>query len=100
MVGRLFRESVVFPRMMEGDERVTAGGVPSLYETEEGYELYVAVPGAQADNLDISLQATSSRSAVRARGRYRRRRLPSGRASSRASFALPGGCPARWRGAR
>ena len=56
MVDRLFRDSVVFPRFMEGDERMTAAGVPSLYETEEGYELYVAVPGAQADKLDISLQ--------------------------------------------
>lgn len=56
MVDKLFRDSVVIPRFVEGDERVTAGGVPSLYETEEGYELYVAVPGAQSDNLDISLQ--------------------------------------------
>ena len=56
MVDRLFRDSVVFPRFMDGDERMTAAGVPSLYETEEGYELYVAVPGAQADKLDISLQ--------------------------------------------
>ena len=47
----------MFPRFAEGDERMGAAGVPSLYETEEGYELHVAVPGAQADNLDISLQS-------------------------------------------
>lgn len=53
IVDRLLRENFVLPQTRNGS---ASAGRPSLYETADGFELHVALPGAKADELDVSIQ--------------------------------------------
>ena len=55
LTDRLFRDGSFMPR--PGHGRAAAGSYPavSLYETAEGYELQVPLPGVPADDLEVSI---------------------------------------------
>ncbi len=55
LADRLFRGSSAIPRPWNGRVAPGSSPAPSLYETAEGYELQVPLPGVPADDLEVSL---------------------------------------------
>ena len=55
LADRLFRDGSIIPR--PGHGRAAPGSYPaaSLYETAEGYELQVPLPGVPTDDLEVSI---------------------------------------------
>lgn len=53
-LNQLFNESFAFPRLLGRDFSPVAGS--NLYETKEGFVLQVALPGAKADDVEITVQ--------------------------------------------
>ena len=55
LAGRLFRDRSIMPR--RGYGRAAPGGYPaaSLYETDEGYELRIPLPGVPAEDMEASI---------------------------------------------
>ena len=55
MLDRFLGDSVTFHRAWDAAESRLGSSAPSLYETKDGYELHVALPGAKAEALDIAI---------------------------------------------
>ncbi len=55
LADRLLRDSMAFPRSWSGRTAPGNYPAPSLYETAEGYELQVPLPGVKADDLEVSI---------------------------------------------
>lgn len=53
-INQLFSESFAFPRAMGRDFGATLGS--NLYETNDGFVFQVALPGAKADDVSITVQ--------------------------------------------
>ena len=96
LADRLFRDGSFMSRPWHG--RAAAGSYPaaSLYETAEGYELQVPLPGVPADDLEVSIHDD----VVTIKGQ-RTVTVPEQatrlwRGVQSAISTLPGGCRARW----